>query len=69
MTDPRARTTSHWAVSEECCKQMARKYGWTLREARRRLEANDPLTWECIYSGDAEFPKSAMDYSGGADDD
>jgi hypothetical protein len=46
---------------------MAAKYGWTLVDTRRRIEARDPLVWECIFQGDAEFPKGPMDYSGGQD--
>lgn len=59
--------TSHWAVSEACCHAMAAKYGWTLVEARRRIEARDPLVVECIFTGEAEFPKNFMDYTAGRD--
>ena len=66
MTAEDRQTTSHWAVHEHYCRLMAKKYGWTLLEARRRIEARDPLVVECIFEGDAEFPKSFIDY--GADD-
>jgi len=46
---------------------MAAKYGWTLVEARRRIEARDPLVVECIFTGKAEFPKNFMDYTAGKD--
>lgn len=48
--------TSHWAVNEECCRQMAKKYGWTLVETKRRAKAGDPLVVECIFEGDCPFP-------------
>jgi hypothetical protein len=67
MSDDESNRTSHWATNEECCRKMAAKYGWTLVETRRRIEARDPLVWECIFQGDAEFPKGSMDYSGGQD--
>jgi hypothetical protein len=60
-------TTSHFAVNEDCCRKMAAKYGWTLLEARRRMAARDPLVVECIFKGDAQFPQSLMDFSGGSD--
>jgi hypothetical protein len=67
MTEHQPKTTSHWAVSEECCKLMAEKYGWSLQEAKQRLDAKDPLAWECVFDRDAEFPKTFMDYTKGKD--
>lgn len=60
-------TTSHYATDEVYCYRMAKKYGWTLLEARRKLAARHPLTWECIFEGKAAFPKGSMDYSVGED--
>lgn len=50
------QTTSHFAVHEKYCAAMAKKYGWKLIEARRLLEAKDPLAVECRFEGEALFP-------------
>jgi hypothetical protein len=62
------KTTSHWAASEENCDKMEQKYGWKLLDKRRNDEQSI-LPVECIFEGNAEFPKSSMDYSAGDEDD
>ena len=46
---------------------MAKKYGWSLLEARRRFEQGDPLMVECIFEGEARFPGTYMDFTKGKD--
>ncbi len=65
--DEESTTTSHWASSEEDCEKMAEKYSWDLVETNR--DDSKILPVECVYDGEAEFPKSGIDYSAGGDDE
>jgi hypothetical protein len=53
-------TTSHFATDPKKCEEMADKYNWKLQRYKDTGSGNLPV--ECIFEGDAEFPKSRMDY-------
>jgi len=59
--------TRHSATSPDKCEEMEQKYGWKLN----RWEENDSsiLEVDCVFDGEAEFPKSRMDYTGDDDDE
>ncbi|MGB5896790.1 MAG: hypothetical protein WBD58_18105 [Geitlerinemataceae cyanobacterium] len=61
------KTTSHWAISEEACESMEEKYGWTLVETNR--DNSNLLPVECVFEGEAEFPKGSIGYSAGEECD
>lgn len=49
----------HAAVDEDCCEEMAEKYGWQLVNVE---ETGDPvLEVDCVFEGQTEFPKSYYD--------
>lgn len=49
----------HAAADEDCCEEMAEKYGWKLK--RVELNKNDILKVDCVFEGETEFPKSYYD--------
>jgi hypothetical protein len=60
MSEPQSQNKSrHAAADEECCDEMAEKYGWKLVDVEET--GNDILPVDCIFEGDTEFPKSYYD--------
>ena len=59
--------TRHAATSKKDCEQMEKKYQWKLKRVDDRKDAT--LKKDCVFEGDAEFPKSGMDYSQGENDE
>jgi hypothetical protein len=49
----------HAAADEECCHQMAEKYGWKLVDVEPT--GNNILPVDCIFEGETEFPQSHYD--------
>jgi hypothetical protein len=51
------KTTKHGAANKSDCEKMAEKYNWSLRDIE--LNRKDSiLKYDCIFDGDAEFPKT-----------
>ena len=61
--DEEKNETRHAAANEECCEDMADKYGWTLKQAEQT--ATDVLPVDCVFDGYCEFPPSRMDLTQG----
>jgi hypothetical protein len=49
----------HAAADEECCDEMAEKYGWKLVDVEET--GNDVLPVDCVFDGETEFPQSYYD--------
>lgn len=58
------KQTSHAATDPQKCRDMEARYGWKLKKIEST--GNPILKVNCIFDGDAEFPKSRLDY--GVDD-
>lgn len=48
------KTSSHWAVSEEDCENMAERNQWKLLETRKD-DSQSILDTECIFEGETSF--------------
>ncbi|MGD1907226.1 MAG: hypothetical protein ACFB0C_14695 [Leptolyngbyaceae cyanobacterium] len=48
--------TVHAAASPECCRAMARKYGWELVRIRKAKGDDSILPVDSIFKGNADFP-------------
>ena len=60
MTDKRKRTV-HAAASPEHCREMERRYNWTLRRIRKARGGDNILPVDCEFEGEAEFPSYYKD--------
>ncbi|AFZ22483.1 hypothetical protein Cylst_0106 [Cylindrospermum stagnale PCC 7417] len=60
MTKPRydekEDKSRHAAADEDCCEEMAEKYGWRLVDTEKT--GNDILPVDCVFDGKTEFPES-----------
>lgn len=70
MTKPRydedEDVSRHAAADEDCCEEMAEKYGWQLLDVE---ETDNPiLEVDCVFEGKTEFPKSYYDNEKDKDD-
>ena len=57
MSEPnnnKNKTSSHWAVSEEDCENMAERNQWKLLETRKD-NSQSILDSECIFAGETLF--------------
>lgn len=50
---------SHAAADEDCCEEMAERYGWQLVDIEE--SGNPILEVDCVFVGETEFPKSYYD--------
>jgi len=57
--DEEENKSRHAAADEECCEEMAEKYGWELADTEET--DNDILPVDCVFEGKTEFPKSYYD--------
>jgi len=55
------KETTHSATDEDKCYEMEARYGWDLNKVVETK--SEILSVDCIFDGDAEFPKSRMDYT------
>jgi len=55
------KITRHAATDPEKCREMENKYGWKLL-GWDDLNSN-VFEVECIFQGEAKFPRSRMDYA------
>jgi hypothetical protein len=61
MTDtPEDKKTKHSATDRNKCYEMERRYGWDLIEIVEHPE-QPIMKVDCIFLGDAEFPKHWME--------
>ena len=63
MPEPRhnenENKSRHAAADDDCCDEMAEKYGWQLVDVE---QTGDPiLPVDCVFEGETEFPKSYYD--------
>lgn len=58
--DSSRKITRHAATDPEKCEEMRDKYGWNY--VGWESTTSDLLKVNCLFEGDAEFPKSRMDY-------
>jgi hypothetical protein len=57
--DEDENVSRHAAVDEDCCEEMAEKYGWILVDVEET--GNAVLEVDCVFEGTTEFPKSYYD--------
>jgi hypothetical protein len=62
MSQP--KQTRHAATDPQKCRDMEKRYGWKLKAIESA--GNSILPVNCVFEGDAEFPKARIDY--GVDD-
>ncbi|NJK38248.1 MAG: hypothetical protein HC835_11370 [Oscillatoriales cyanobacterium RM2_1_1] len=54
--DEQEDQSRHAAADEDCCEEMANRYGWQLVDVE---PSNIPiLKVDCVFAGETEFPKS-----------
>ena len=58
MPEPRhnenENKSRHAAADDDCCDEMAEKYGWQLVDVE---QTGDPiLPVDCVFEGETEFP-------------
>jgi hypothetical protein len=57
--DDEENKSRHAAADEDCCDEMAEKYGWQLVDVEK---TGDPiLEVDCVFEGKPEFPQSYYD--------
>ncbi len=63
MSGKAEKRTRHAATDPRKCEEMARRYGWELID----IEPRDTgvMKVDCVFKGDAQFPKSNMDLTQG----
>lgn len=49
----------HAAADEDCCEEMAQKYGGRLVDVEETGDSTLPV--DCVFDGKTEFPKSYYD--------
>jgi hypothetical protein len=54
--DENTDKSRHAAADEDCCQEMAEKYGWKLVDVEKT--GNDILSVDCVFEGKTEFPTS-----------
>lgn len=53
---PEGKRTKHSATDRDKCHEMERRYGWDLLDIDKHPE-QDIFKVDCIFAGDAQFPK------------
>jgi hypothetical protein len=61
--EKQGKTTRHSAANKSDCEKMAKKYNWDLRDIELNPKSS-VLKYDCIFDGDAEFPKTYGDNNG-----
>ena len=57
--DENENKSRHAAADEDCCDEMAEKYGWQLVDVERT--GHPILEVDCVFNGKTEFPTSYYD--------